>query len=1010
MFKWSHILGTILLLTVCASAQELSVPASPRYVFEKVGDNIGLGTLTVTALAQDREGFIWIGTQSGLLRYDGSRTKHFSVEDGLASTVIDQIVVAPNGRMLVGTRKGASICHKDQFLKLPLPADAIPDPGYQFVAADTLGNIYLATRKGLYQYTFDSPTKSKAVAIQGGDPSRPIEAVYVAPDDTVWFASGRNLGIMRPKQRAEWLTVENQLPEEPVLALLKDGEGTLWIRTAKHVAHYDAATHSIIPEKASIPFANDFGMPTVDRAGSLLVPTVAGIYRRKGGAWEAVDRRRGMPVNATYAIMEDREGAYWVGLAGAGVVRWQGTSAWQAWTQAEGLPDNVIWAIKRDKKKRLWVGTNNGLAMWDAGEKRWRVWTASNGLNGSVVRDMAITPDGAIWVQSYPGGLTRFDPNTLVPQLIDTPKPEPSTLLVGPDGHLWIGSRAFLKELKDDRPPYRFVDVEVPAEVLGTVAHIQSAKGTLWAGGRAGISRFDGKQWTLYTAKDGLRPDIVTEIAAVDGDEVWFHYDEANGSARLRLVNGKPEVRHFTTSDGLPANETYMLGATQSGDVWSGGPLGLTLFPRKGTMQLFTRADGLIWDDLDSGGFYADEDGSIYFGTSGGLARYSPVQDQEHAYYRPPVAITSAILGGKEQVRETLVSVPHTENKLQIQFAALTFRDTDRVRCSYRLNGLENEANETTLREVRYPALPSGTYRFEVSCKSGIGIASNVATFEFTVAPAWWERWDVRTVLLALILLVIAAIIKLRTASLDRERLRLEQAVAERNLELAKANKELEEASLTDPLTGVRNRRFFDLIIAADVNQAVRSYSPPLASSGARNRDIVFYLIDIDHFKQINDDFGHAAGDKMLVEISRRICSVMRQTDVLIRWGGEEFLLISRAAERAEAMQLAARVLNAVGVDPYEIPGAKQPISRTCSVGWAPFPWFTDGPDVVSYEATLKAADKALYRAKDGGRNRAFGVVPSGSAADGDISAAKDNLNFEWMKLNGPSVGAYTGY
>src|SRR5262249_27505288 len=138
---------------------------------------------------------------------------------------------------------------------------------------------------------------------------------------------------------------------------------TLWIRTAKHVAHYDPATRLVIPEATNIPSANDFGMPTVDRSGNLLVPTVAGIYRRRAGVWEAVDRTRGMPVNATYSVVEDQEGAYWVGLAGAGIARWQGTSAWEAWTQAEGLPDNVIWSVRRDLQKRLWVGTNNGVAM-----------------------------------------------------------------------------------------------------------------------------------------------------------------------------------------------------------------------------------------------------------------------------------------------------------------------------------------------------------------------------------------------------------------------------------------------------------------------------------------------------------------------------------------------------------------------------------------------------------------------------------------------------------------------
>lgn len=999
------ILAMVLGLASVASGQQLTLPDNPRYVFQRVGEDVGLGTLTVTSLAQDPDGFMWLGTQSGLVRYDGRNAKRYSVDDGLASTIIDQVLVAPNRRILVGTRKGASICYKGEFLKLPLPPEATPDPGYQFVAADSAGNIYMATRQGLFKYTFDNPQKYVVVPISGDATPQAIEAVYVAPDDTVWFARGQKLGMMRPKQGAVWLNVRNQLPDEQVGAIVKDGEGTLWIRTAKHIAHYDPGSKTIVVEEPNIPAANDFGTPTVDHAGNLLVPTVAGIYRRHAGEWEAVDRTRGMPMNATYAVTEDREGAYWIGLAGAGIARWQGTSAWQAWTQAEGLPDNVIWAVRRDLQKRLWVGTNNGIAMWDSQRHSWRTWDERNGLNGTVVRDIAIAPDGDVWVQGYAAGLTRFDAQTLRATRIETPAPEPSTVLVGLDGRLWIGSRAYLKALKSDRAPYAFVDIPVPPEVVGTTAHGQISGGVFWGGGPKGISRFDGKQWSVYTWKDGLKADIITEIAAAGANEIWFHYDEGNGVGRLRIVNGKLDIRHFTTADGLPSNQSYMLGVDRSGNTWSGGPVGLTKFAKAGWMQHFTKSDGLIWDDLDSGAFYADEDGSLFFGTSGGLARYTPTLDQDRAAYRPPVVITAALLGGKDHFREGVASVPYKENTFQAQFAVLTFRDIDRVKCFYQLHGLESDANETTLREARYPALPAGDYRFEVYCRSSIGIVSAPANFSFTIAAPWWQRWDTRTLFVAMVLLAIAGIIKMRTSALERERVRLEMAVAERNQELAKANKELQEASLTDPLTGIRNRRFFDLIITADVNQAVRSYSPPLAGSVGRNRDIVFYLIDIDHFKLVNDEFGHATGDKVLIEISRRISSVTRQTDVLIRWGGEEFLLISRAAERGEAMQLASRVLNAVGTDPYEAPGGKQSIPCTCSVGWAPFPWFTDAPELVDYETILKMADRALYRAKNEGRNRAFGIVPTGKAAERSNSSS-EALEFEWAELEGPVLAA----
>jgi diguanylate cyclase (GGDEF)-like protein len=994
---WTAIIAAVLSLATISPAQQLAVPEKPRFVFQKLGEDVGLGTLTVTSIAQDGQGFMWIGTQSGLIRYDGRRAQKYSIEQGLPSTIIDQVVAGPQNRMVIGTRKGVAVFDGSSFQRLPRIYGVTADPGYQYVAADKSGSVYWATTAGLFRMPAGG-TRWEEIRIDG-DARLPLTAVYVAGDGKVWFAGAGRVGVLG-SNRATWLTAEGRLVGESIIAFVQDGDGILWVRTDKGMWRYDGTTREIVRENENIPAANDYGVPTVDRAGNLVVPTVAGIFRREYGHWQAIDRSRGMPMNAVYAVTEDDEGAYWLGLAGAGVVRWQGTESWKGWTEAEGLPDNVIWAEIRDNQKRLWVGTNNGVAMWDPVQKTWRKWNADTGLNGSVVRAIATTSDGAIWVQSAPGGLTRFDPQTLRPVSVQIPTPAPTAMIRGLDGRLWLGSKQYLKALVDDRPPYRFEDIPVPKQVQGLTAHIKISNGVLWCGGVNGIARFEDNSWKVFTANDGLKDDAISDLTIVNSNEVWLVYREAYGLWRLRVSNGKAQIHHFGTADGLPADEVYMVGADHSGNVWAGGPLGLTMFAHDGTVRHITRSDGLIWDDLDAEAFYADEDGSLYFGTSGGLARYrAAVQDSE-LLTKPKVVITSAKLGNREYPPNSMAEVQYKQNTLEIQFAALTYRDIDRVRCSYRLQGLENESNETTQREVRYPALPSGDYTFEVSCRSGLGVASAPATFHFTVLRPWWQRWDVRLITLAMGLLGIAVFFKYRLAHLERERLRLEVAVAQRNTELARTNQELKEASLTDPLTGTRNRRFFDLIINSDVNQAIRTYSPPLSFNGGRNRDLVLYLIDIDHFKQINDDYGHASGDQLLVEISARLNSIMRQTDVLIRWGGEEFLLLSRAAERSEAENLAARVLNAVGEDSYDLPGGRH-IYRTCSVGWAPFPWFTEKPELVGYETILKMADRALYRAKDGGRNRAFGIIPIGKV-ENFIGTGFDQLKFDWTELLGP--------
>jgi diguanylate cyclase (GGDEF)-like protein len=194
------------------------------------------------------------------------------------------------------------------------------------------------------------------------------------------------------------------------------------------------------------------------------------------------------------------------------------------------------------------------------------------------------------------------------------------------------------------------------------------------------------------------------------------------------------------------------------------------------------------------------------------------------------------------------------------------------------------------------------------------------------------------------------------------------------NRELRHTNVVLEEASLTDPLTGLRNRRYFSATIEADVSQTLRSYTD---GHDPHTRDLVFYLIDVDNFKEINDRFGHDTGDKVLVEMTRRLSSSIRHSDVLMRWGGEEFLIVSRYTDRREAELLAQRVLAAVADTPFDLNRPEETISRTCSLGWAAFPWFADDPRAIGYDEVLTLADRGLNQAKKAGKNRAVGMMPA---------------------------------
>jgi diguanylate cyclase (GGDEF)-like protein len=307
-------------------------------------------------------------------------------------------------------------------------------------------------------------------------------------------------------------------------------------------------------------------------------------------------------------------------------------------------------------------------------------------------------------------------------------------------------------------------------------------------------------------------------------------------------------------------------------------------------------------------------------------------------------------------------------------YHATTFRSDGDITCRYRLDGLQTAFTRTKQPEAHYSSLPPGKYTFQVSCDSP-EVGETISGMDsFTVAAPWWQRWLAEIAGMVGVVMLLWGILWKRHRD-QHENERLEKAVAERSVELARANVELQEASLCDPLTGLRNRRFFHSMIAADASQAVRAHRGSEIYS-RDHRDLIFFLVDIDHFKAVNDEYGHDAGDRVLVEIGHRLNRVVRESDFLIRWGGEEFLVVFRSADRNEGELLASRILKAVNSTEFDL-GSNRRLTKSCSVGWAAFPWLPPSLSTLSVDEVLRLADRGLYTAKQHGRNQAIGVIPT---------------------------------
>ncbi|HLZ00081.1 MAG TPA: diguanylate cyclase [Candidatus Angelobacter sp.] len=981
------------------SAQSLPLPEHPRFTFQKIPEHLGLSTATVTSLAQDSQGFLWIGTQDGLFRYDGANVIKFAAGQGLGDFRIDQLFISPRGDLWAVSLLGVWRYVQGRFKQLPLP-DGHKLRGLVMGATVDKDNVaWVVVDDGiLLEINADHPEDFHVF------PAGPVRLVTYAPDDSILIGLESRVARI-PKGSKELEVLPGDLPDLPVYALVTDGNGDIWARTPRHFSRWDSEKKGWIQDDAGLPGASEFGYPTVTRLGDILLPTIQGLYRRSHGRWEAIGEREGMGTNALFAAIEDFDGAIWLGFGGNGVERWPGPNEWLGWSRPEGLPDSVVWSTVRDSQKRLWVATNTGLGMWSPSQHQWRIWNTNNGLSGEV-RKLVITPQGALWGLSVPGGLFWIDLQTLDLHTIRTPehakllsKPYGS-IAPGPGGCLLAGGSGFIDQYKNVKGQIIRSSISVPDTVKMAVRELQVMEdGVIWGAGRKGVSRFDGKQWQFISPQDGLLNESVSTIGAASSSELWVSYFEPVGVTRIRVnKDGRPELRHYTTADGLASNSIYLIARDHNGNVWLGGDQGVTIIHPDGTFSDETHSSGLLWDDVSADGFYEDADGGIFIGTSRGLAYRRPNIPTTKSL-GPETVITSVTFAGREMFYASHHRISYRDATFEAHFSVPAIDSPAGQSCKYQLQGLERDPVETTLRQVRYTALPAGDYTFAVSCGALNRGWSAPATWSFTIQPPWWQRLWSRIGLLILLIFAIAWITRVRTHALENQRRRLEAAVAARNAELWAANKQLEEASLKDPLTGIRNRRFFELTIPRDVQQTIRAYQMASPSDPPKDRDLVFFIVDIDHFKSLNDTWGHATGDEVLIAVARRLASVIRETDVLVRWGGEEFLIVSQSTSPAAARQVARRILDATGGQPFETSDGLS-ISKTCSVGWAVFPWISKVPVAVPVDDIIKLADRALYMAKQGGRNRAIGLYPDETMEDEPLGQQKDRPRA--VEIHGP--------
>ncbi len=945
-----------------------------HYVRENWSIQQGLPQISVIALAQDRTGYLWVGTQSGLARFDGVRFVAFTPEDepGLPGVWIRVLHSADDGRLWIGTYRGLSVYDGRAFREVPTIDPARwPAPDITGISEDANGTLWVTTAAGVFRVVGE---RLHPVA---GAPA-PARAP-LARSDGLWIG-GRG-AVHRRLVTGTWEV--QPLPAEAAEATvnrLLGAQGRLWAATSMGLFRWGAegwTAYAGAPGLARAPV----DLLHEDRDGDLWAGGDAGIARiRDGELVEFVGIKGAGGVSGLRTAFEDREGNLWLGSQWEGLTRL--SNSWtRRYSLPEGLQDPIVWSLAADPDgRRLWVGGNDGLNLFENG--RFRLVVPSAALPHPHAYNLLAEP-GRVWIGTR-GGLRVLDhgvgdarPRAL-PELSAIGGAQINALVRAPDGALWIGTPEGLYRLQEGRlrrygPEDGLDDIRV--------RYLRFDDGGMFVGTQNGL--YQSRDGRFARHRDPGLPDAldVTAIHRTPAGRLVV-----GTLAEQTYVNDAGRWHALERSAGMPANSPFFL-ASHGGYLWLAGIRGISRVPQADIAGLVSGAQSTVRGEMllnERGDPMSGQQGYCCngAGTSKGLllgdTLWLPTRDGVVAMdtstirrnrLAPSVAVERLQIGSTwhEAWRLHGRELPDGARDVSFEFTVLSFRDPKSTRLQYRLRGYDADWVESDViaRRARYTNLPPGDYVFEVRGANNAGVWSPApAAMRFTVAPRFHETaWFALLCIAGLAMLVYAGY-RWQRRRFQRRQAELEELVEQRTVALAQANRRLEEASHTDPLTGLRNRRYIGSQLPADL-----SFYDRQALQEGNDRAMLFALVDIDHFKQVNDRYGHRAGDLVLQQFAQVLARLVRTGDYVARWGGEEFLLVFRPMPERDVATIGARIQSAVATHPFDL-GNGLVLPLTCSVGLSQYPLERDDDGArLGWESLIELADQALYYVKAHGRN-----------------------------------------
>ena len=932
----------------------------------------GLPHNSVNNITQTTDGYLWLATWEGPVRFNGRNFDVFdNIDDlGLPESGVMGITHNPqnNDVYIAGPRGGIARYNGENWNPLP------EAPAFVFrVQVDQYGEVWAAAAGGGV-VRYDGDGNMHRYRLVDGLTSDFAYRIYHTPAQGVRDAEiyvGTSRGLARYDRANNKFVSEMSVSGSQIRALVQHSNGMLL------VASDDGLFYQNEPQQPFYPWPNPI-QGTISAIaegpeGSLWYGTIThGLGKISDRGMSTLNVEQGLPNPHVLDIFRDHEENMWVSTHG-GLVQLR-DALFTSFTRTQGLIGDYVRAVTVSNNRKVWIGTSEGLSVFQSGAEPLFSDILTEISILSLYHDAA-EPEDTIYVGAYTEGLlqltngettARFGRDeglSLAEVRAIARVPESDLLIAGtPIGLLVLrvahGSIELVRK-------FGLEDGLIDPTVTGVAI---ADNGDIWTASTAGITRIHTRgdvaavdKWRATAVHiDSVTPARNTFAIASYGGYTWFASDRGilvfSEQEYQLSQNGNPADSRYwrviNRQSGLPFEKYFALAFDFEGNLWLGGSRGVTRVDA-GSLQAwlthntplssashYVETDGMNSSQVNTGGpsVVRDIDGHIWFATSEGVAVIPPENVEQHNLQAPPTVIESARADLASITNKT--KLPASSERIEFQYIGLGFRMARHIQYQVRLIGFDDDwIDRNDLTVADYTSLPPGDFTFAVRSRYPGGNWSEPATISFTKAPHIYQTWW----FWVLLILVLMGVVWTRIRALELSRLRLKQLVAEKTVEL-------EALANEDSLTGASNRRAFDDRLFTEIKRAKRS-----------KEIFSVAVVDLDHFKQINDRHMHEIGDRVLQIVATVMNRTVREVDFVARWGGEEFVILFPNTDCARAAEVCERVRFAIeGINFSDIADA---LKVTASIGVAEINAEFDHQDV------LKRADQALYAAKRAGRN-----------------------------------------